>query len=955
MRDRMELWSTFYGPNLGYINEIYEQYCQDPESIDPSLRQWFDQWGAPPQAYSAAATPAQTAAVQNADIGEWMKKTAACLKLLQTIRTRGHLVAHINPLHDGSVNINASMFSPANYGLTEQDLRNIPAHAIMPAASPHFRTAFDALKRLTKLYTGSIGFEFDHVPDDEERDWLYETVESGEAALTMTIEERLALLKRLTEVESFETFLHRTFAGQKRFSIEGVDALAPMIDKAIELGAQNGTETIVIGMAHRGRLNILSHIKSSEAIFAEFLHAPHRSKDLGDLTELHYGWTGDVKYHLGTERIVEENTRRIRLFLANNPSHLEFVSPVVEGSTRAAQEERKQAGAPRQDYNKAFAILVHGDSAMTGEGIVAETFNLSNIPGYRTGGTIHIIANNQIGFTAEGEEARSTRYSSDLAKGFAVPIVHVNADDPEACLYTVLLAYKYREKYHKDFLIDLIGYRRYGHNETDDPVETQPTLYSLINAHTRVRLRYADALKNAGLITDQEIKQIEQDVLNKLKADYERAKARSGQKADASQMPQFAALPEVQTAVPRQVLREINDSLLQRPRDFSVYPKLERILQRRSTAFEDGGTVDWALAETLAFAAILRDGTPIRITGQDTERGTFAHRHLVLHDAKTGERYNPLQHLPHAKASFAIHNSPVTEAAVLGFEYGYNVMAPETFVLWEAQFGDFANAAQVIIDQFISAGRAKWDQISTLAMLLPHGYEGQGPEHSSARLERFLQLAAENNWIVANVTTAAQYFHILRRQAAIGGKHEARPLVIMTPKSLLRNQQAASPSELLSEGSFRVILEHPELGKKPNQVKRLILCSGKVAVDLETEIAAMDKKPEWLHIVRVEQLYPFPSADIARIIFPFQALHEIVWLQEEPKNMGAWAFVEPRLRALAPRQADIHYIGRPERSSPAEGSAEDHKREQKLILKQALNRDLFKTLQETTKGSGLLV
>jgi 2-oxoglutarate dehydrogenase E1 component len=789
-----------------------------------------------------------------------------------------------------------------------------------------------------------MAYQFTHVHNSEERNWLNYMVESGTIHHKLSKEKRVSLLKRLIETEEFEKFLNRTFPGQKRFSIEGIDMMIPMIDEIIYQSVHDGIQNVNIGMAHRGRLNVLAHVlgKPYEVIFSEFYHAPDKSlvPSEGSIG-INYGWTGDVKYHMGADREYdEEDTIHARLTLANNPSHLEFVNPVVEGYTRAAQEDRGRPGYPKQDVTKALAILVHGDAAFPGEGIVAETLNFNRLRGYHTGGTIHIIANNQLGFTTESSDARSTRYASDLAKGFEIPIVHVNADDPEACLAAVHFAYQYRRRFRKDFLIDLIGYRRFGHNEMDDPAATQPEMYAKIKNHPSVRVSYAKALQSAGVVTPDKVKEMEEQVQERLRKALQKAKENGNPELEGMMSPSQSVPSEVsplKTAVPVETLREINRELLKTPEGFRVYPKLERVLKRRARALDGEGKVDWALAETLAFATILRDGTPIRITGQDTERGTFAHRHLILHDPETGQSFSPLHRISQAKASFAIYNSPLSEASVLGFEYGYNVFAPETLVLWEAQYGDFANAGQVIIDQFISAGRAKWKQRSSLVLLLPHGYEGQGPEHSSARLERFLQLAAENNWTVANLSKAVQYFHILRRQAALTGKEEARPLVIMSPKSLLRNERTESHGSAFEKGRFMKVLEQPGLPESADQVKRLILCSGKVAIDLETELESHPHRRDGLHILRVEQLYPFPRNEIEDVIQRLPNLKEILWVQEEPRNMGAWSYMEPRIRAVAPEGVDVEYVGRPERSSPAEGLPDMHHIEQKRILTEALD------------------
>ncbi|WP_054949483.1 2-oxoglutarate dehydrogenase E1 component [Numidum massiliense] len=936
--DKQSPWYKYYGPNLGYIMELYEQYVADAQSVDESVRALFEQWGSPPiDGAQAEATTTDTVATTHTTDGLNVKHVVAAERLVRNIRTYGHLAAQIYPLEKRAVD--TRIFDLSRYQLKEADLDKIPAKMVWSDAPDTIQTAREALELLKRIYTQSLAYEFTHVHDVDERLWLNHMVESGAIHRSLPAVERIELLKRLTEVEQFETFLHRTFVGQKRFSIEGLDMLVPMLDEIIHAGVQDGAHNVLVGMAHRGRLNVLAHVlnKDLKIIFSEFHRAPNKElvPSEGSMG-INYGWTGDVKYHLGADLSVRNgNATPARVTLANNPSHLEFVNAVVEGFTRAAQENRQSAGRPKQNVREAFGILVHGDAAFIGEGVVAETLNLSRLPGYHTGGTIHVIANNRIGFTTERTDGRSTQYASDLAKGFEIPIVHVNADDPEACLAAARLAYEYRARFHKDFLIDLVGYRRWGHNEMDDPTVTQPLTYATIRNHPTVRKQYADQLSEKGLISAEKIAEIDKEVHSRLQTAYDEVTSSDENSIDVPDMSDDAAI-DVETAVPLDQLRELNAELLKRPEHFTPYPKLDRILQRRATALDEDGKIDWALAEALAFASILADGTPIRLTGQDSERGTFAHRHLVVHDIETGETYCPLQAMPQAKASFDIYNSPLSEAAVIGFEYGYNVFAPETLVLWEAQFGDFANAAQVMFDQFISAGRAKWGQDSGLVMLLPHGYEGQGPEHSSARLERFLQLAAENNWVVANLSSAAQYFHLLRRQAAAIREGNVRPLVLMSPKSLLRNPRVAASSAMLGNGQFQPILEQTGLGTAPEKTKRLILCSGKVAIDLETALETGAYDSEQLHIARVEQLYPFPEQELAKVVRRFHQLEEIVWVQEEPQNMGAWMYIEPKLRALVHARIPVRYVGRPERASTAEGLPDIHTVEQERIVTEAL-------------------
>ncbi|MBU8917005.1 2-oxoglutarate dehydrogenase E1 component [Neobacillus sp. 114] len=944
-------WKKFIGPNLGYVIEQYERFTNGEESIDLNLKELFIKWGSPLsyETNQMKETIGNVPDLPSASI----EKVLKAAKLLENIRTNGHLAANINPLEENRKG--QELFNPVKHGISEQDLKAIPAKLVWEEAPKDVETAFEAMNRLMERYTSALAYEFTHVSDSEERIWLTQMVETGSLQRSLSKEERTNLLKSLTEVEGFEQFLHKTFVGQKRFSIEGVDMLVPMLDEAVREGVEEGVCNVAIGMAHRGRLSVLAHVlkKPYSKIFSEFQHSHAKQQGpSADLVDISEGWTGDVKYHLGRNRFVEgTGTPRTRITLANNPSHLEFVNPVVEGFARAAQEDRKKPGYPEQDIKKAFAILVHGDAAFPGQGIVAETLNLGGLKGYRTGGTIHIIANNMVGFTTDSHDSRSTRYSSDLAKGFEIPIVHVNADEPEACLAAVRLAYQYRARFQKDFVIDLVGYRRFGHNEMDDPAVTQPQVYKKIAKHSTVRALYSTQLLNNGTLNQQEVEQINLSVQELLQTEYDKASEKKQSEPPAEvAVPGVIAkgIPPLETKVPLGTLQEINRELLKWPEGFHIYPKLKKILERRETALEENGKVEWAVAEVLAFATMLQEGTPIRLTGQDSERGTFAQRHIVLHDAETNQTYSPLHHLPQAGASFAVHNSPLSEAAVVGYEYGYNVFAPETLVMWEAQYGDFANTAQPLFDQFVSSARAKWGQKSGLTLLLPHGYEGQGPEHSSARPERFLQLAAENNWTVANLTSAAQYFHVLRRQAATLGTEFVRPLVIMTPKSLLRHPQVASSASALSEGSFQTVIEQPQLGKALDKVKRLVLTTGKMAIDLAVEIDSSkeNRNLDEIHIVRIEQLYPFPHEKIEAIIKRYPNLNEIFWVQEEPKNMGAWHYIAPTLFELASGKLSVGYIGRQYRSSTAGGDPLVHKTEQERIVHQALNS---KSLVDTQK------
>ncbi|MFF2450813.1 2-oxoglutarate dehydrogenase E1 component [Neobacillus sp. NPDC058068] len=936
--DKKVLLEEFFGPNLGYLIDQFERYKQDPSSVEHEIGLFFEGMN---EADFSTLVPNVPASLETSPVQ--YEKIIAATKLAENIRTYGHLAANIYPLENHQPDISHLEFE--GYGLSEEDLKQLPAAIFARKGLSALRTALEAYNSLKDIYTKSIAYEFDHVHDVKEKNWLLERIEGRQFQLPLSKDKKLTILKRLFEVEEFEKYLHKTFVGQKRFSIEGLDIMVPLIDEIISGAVLDGAEYINIAMAHRGRLNVLAHVlgKPYEMIFAEFQHAPNKElvPSEGSIG-INFGWTGDVKYHLGLNRqLTADHSGRVKVTLANNPSHLEFVGAVVEGFSRAAQDDRKKSGYPIENFKSALSILIHGDAAFPGEGIVAETLNLSRLSGYRTGGTIHIIANNTIGFTTESRDARSTRYASDLAKGYEIPILHVNADDPEACIAAAMLAGEYRSVFHKDFLIDLVGYRRFGHNEMDEPMTTSPQMYTLIHKHPTVKEIYSTSLKQEGVVTEEQLTDIHNEILQKLEAANSKVTMLKKKEEEELKIPEPPNFNKEQalitTEVPLEMLKRINSELLQWPKDFNVFNKLEKILNRRAAMLDETGKVDWALAETLAFATILADGTPIRISGQDSERGTFAQRNLVLHDSKTGGTFVPLHHFSDAKASFAVYNSPLTEAAVVGFDYGYHVFSPETLVIWEAQYGDFANAAQVMFDQFIAAGRAKWGQKSGIVLLLPHGYEGQGPEHSSARLERFLQSAAEKNWTVVNLTSAAQYFHLLRRQAAMLTREEIRPLVIMAPKSLLRNPLVSSSASDLSEGEFKPVIEHFTSSREDENVERAVLCSGKIAIDIAEQLKE-DKGSDWLQVIRLEEIYPFPTEELTTILSKFNNLKEVLWVQEEPKNMGAWNFVEPRIREIVSNGIKVDYIGRRRRSSPAEGDPNVHKLAQSKILQLALTR-----------------
>ncbi|WP_078060082.1 2-oxoglutarate dehydrogenase E1 component [Gracilibacillus timonensis] len=937
-----KIWENFYGPNMGYVEEQYELYLGNKDSVDPSLKQMFDQYGAPEEIQAAV----QTAGAGNKDFSANIsaKQLTSAIKLVEAIRRYGHLKANIYPVGSG-IHSDTSLVDPAQYNLNKSILEAIPADWVWEQNIENVQTAQDVVDYLMEQYAGTISFEYDHVNNDDERSWFQENIESGKYRFPFSDSEKQELLGQILDVEGFEDFLAKTFVAQKRFSIEGLEMMVPVIDRMVQNSFYDDTEEIMMGMAHRGRLSVLTHIlgKPYDKLFSEF--HPSADKELVPSSPgskaITYGWTGDVKYHFGAERAVgEEKPSPTKITLAHNPSHLEFVNPVVEGFTKAVQDFRFQKGAPEQDVSKAFGILVHGDAAFIGEGVVAETFNLSALDGYRTGGSLHIISNNLLGFTTGQRQGRSTTYASDLAKGFEVPIIHVNADDPEACISAANLAYDYRHKFQKDILIDLVGYRRYGHNEMDEPRATQPELYQAIDQHATCASIYADKLHQEGIVSENAYEEMKEAVFDKLQGIYDDMTESVNENPEAMPVPQALrqGLSDIETAVPKEILETLNKDLLKRPEGFHSLKKLEKILTKRHNTFEEEGKADWAVGEALAYASILQDGIPIRLTGQDSERGTFAHRHLKLHDVETTETYCPMHGLEDAKATFDIHNSPLSEAAVIGFEYGYSVKAPKTLVIWEAQFGDFANAGQVIFDQFISAARAKWDDRSNMVLLLPHGYEGQGPEHSSGRVERFLTMAAENNWIVANVTKSAQFFHLLRRQAALVDSEAARPLVLFTPKSLLRSSRVISEIDEFTSGRFRPLIPQPGLELTSNKAKRLLIGTGKVMVDIEETMSEQPQKYEQIHVVRLEQIYPFPEQKLAEIIEACENLDEVVWVQEEPRNMGAWNFVKERLfKMLQDTKLELHYVGRGERSSPSVGDQHIHKTEQRKIITNALD------------------
>ncbi|MHB8234540.1 MAG: multifunctional oxoglutarate decarboxylase/oxoglutarate dehydrogenase thiamine pyrophosphate-binding subunit/dihydrolipoyllysine-residue succinyltransferase subunit, partial [Solirubrobacteraceae bacterium] len=889
---------------------------------------------APAAAASAAAAAAPSSAPAPAVNEELLRAVQAATTLVSRFRSHGHLAARLDPLDsepEGDPGLD-----PEPLGLTPELQARIPAKVLnmyVPGA-----TMADALPHLRETYCGTIAYEIEHIASHRQRVWLREHIEAGAFRDSLTNDESRWLLRRLVKVDALERFMHKAYLGQHQFSIEGLDMTVPMVDELIKLSAAHGGKEVVIGMAHRGRLNVLAHNlgRAYDTIFAEFEGA----STLEAVTTIPQGGTGDVKYHHGTQGSYDlENGETIRVNLESNPSHLEYVYPVVEGATRAAQTTRQGPHA-HQNTDAAVPIVIHGDASFPAQGVVSETLNLQALDGYKVGGTVHIITNNQVGFTTDPDDARSTRWASDLAKGFDVPIVHVNADDVQACMSAVRLAFAFRQEFGHDVLIDLIGYRRFGHNESDEPAYTQPEMYAKIKGKKRVAELWADRLVAEGVVSQEEVDSQAQEVWDKMTLLHQRLKAKiaaaaeHGDHATGEYELDRSPSPEVETAVPAARLHDIGEELLNVPDGFTVHPKLVKQLERRREALgAEAHSIDWAHAEALAFASLLTEGTPIRLTGQDTERGTFSQRHMVLHDAKTGQTVCPIQSLPDALAPLELHNSPLSELACMGFEYGYSQEAPETFVLWEAQFGDFVNSAQVIVDQFIVSGLAKWGQTSRLTLLLPHGYEGSGPEHSSARLERFLALAAEGNIRVASPTTPAQYFHLLRRQARIA---KQRPLIVMTPKSLLRLPQATNALADLAEGTrFHPVLAEP--GVDDATVTRLLLCTGKIYYDL---VGHPDRASHpGLAVGRVELLYPFPEGQILELMRRYPNLKEVVWVQEEPRNVGARAHMFPRLMQIMPENIRFGFVGRPERASPGEGYPAAHLAEQNRIVTTAIDLD----------------
>jgi 2-oxoglutarate dehydrogenase E1 component len=919
--------------NLDALEEYYTRWKADPASVDASWRTFFEGYEL---GLASSALPDQAEAGGGAAARLEQQQAhaqAGIVRLVDAYRRLGHFLAHLDPLSPPPVFF--PLLELPEFGLSDADLDT--EFDTSNLQGPRRARLRDILANLKATYCRTIGVEYMHIQDTGIRVWLQERMERTRNRPDMPRRRKLRLLMKLHHAEMFERFLHTRFPGQKRFSLEGAETLIPILDALVEQAPDVGVHEIVMGMTHRGRLNVLANIlqKPYELLFAEFEGSVLPGSVAGD---------GDVKYHLGFScDYVNARERKVHLSLTPNPSHLEAVDAVVEGRVRCRQWQQSD-----KDRVHAMPLLMHGDAAFAGQGMVAETLNLSQLSGYRTGGTIHIIVNNQIGFTTSPSDARSTTYCTDIAKMLEVPIFHVNGEDPEACVYVAELALEFRQQFHKDVVIDMFCYRRHGHNEGDDPSFTQPLLYRNIKDRPTLREVYTEQLIIRGDLTAQETDAIAEAFQTKAQRAHDEVKTDGKHfKPQASfagrwegMQPAYSHSP-VETAAKLADLETITDKLVQMPDGFHVHPKILRIFENRQKTLREKRLVDWAGAELLAFGSLLLEGYPIRLSGQDSRRGTFSQRHSVLYDTETGTPYVPLNHLAERQGEFAAYDSLLSEAAVLAFEYGMALDEPMLLTLWEAQFGDFVNGAQVIIDQFIAAGESKWQRANGIVLLLPHAYEGQGPEHSSARPERFLQLCAEDNMQVVNLTTPAQYFHVLRRQLK---RDFRKPLVVMTPKSLLRHKDCVSRVESLAEDRFHEILDDAKFGtKEASAVRRVLLCSGKVFYDLLDHREKHQAKD--VAILRVEQFYPFPEEQLKRVLQHHRRATDFVWVQEESQNMGGWSFMEPRLRQLLDRP--IEYVGRDASASPATGSLKVHKREQEELVAAAIGGAVPHIVQST--------
>lgn len=897
--------------NLPFIENIYEQYQQNPAKIDLAWRNYFQMLEKPKNAQIIVPT--------SSDIPQEQQALQIC-NLIKAYRMFGHLMTKINPIARKEMD-EPWQLKLETYGFTSDDLQK--EYSSCGLLKKEKATLKEILETLKATYCDRIGIEYMDV-DPKIEAWIQERIEPSMFHFNLSIDQKHTILQHLNKSELFEVFLHTKYPGQKRFSLEGGETLIPILEGIIETLASQGGEDFVIGMAHRGRLNVLSNIlqKSNELIFIEF--------DENFIPDSFEG-SGDVKYHKGfySESLTIKD-HKVNIALTPNPSHLEAVDPVVEGQARGKQVLRNND----KSLNQVIPILVHGDAAIAGQGIVYETLQLSELAGYNTGGTIHLVINNQIGFTTIPEDSRSTHYCTDIARAFGAPVFHVNAEDPEGCFNAAILAAELRQKFHCDVFIDLNCYRKYGHNEGDEPAFTQPLEYKIIREKKPIREIYRDHLISQGVLEKQMAETLEVEFKNNLQEALSATKAKLEKKLAKKKQEIFlpGTLEEnpfqfVDTAVPLKTLEEIGQKLCSIPEDFSIHPKLESLLKERLKMLQQGPgakPLDWGMGETLAYGTLLWDRKHVRLAGQDTSRGTFSHRHALWIDQKDEKKYIPLQHLKENQGRFDLVNSPLSEYGALGFEYGYSLAYPHALVIWEAQFGDFGNGAQVIIDQFIATAEQKWGQRSGLTLLLPHGYEGQGPEHSSARIERFLTLAGNNNMYIVNPTTPAQLFHLLRRQEM---RAFAKPLIVFTPKGLLRNPDCVSPLIDLTQGSFQEILDDPS---PPQKVKRIAFCSGRIYYELNAMRAKT--KTEDIIFIRIEQLYPLHIDKIKSLLKNYRGVQEFFWVQEEPKNMGAWQFINPQLSELLTADSTLTYVGRPPSASPAAGSYALHKKEHAAIM-----------------------
>lgn len=903
--------TTYPGPwDAAYIESLYEQWKSDPGSVSRQWRLFFQGFE-----LGAGSRPSLEAACDR----EAMRAQSRVESLVYRYRDIGHLLACLDPLV--SCPTSHPLLEPGALGLGEADLdKEFHVPGLFGDAPATLREIIGGLRQ---TYCRSIGVEYMHLQDPEERRWLQQRMEPSRNTPDFAPERKLRILRKLCHAKRFEQFIHKKYLGQKRFSIEGCETLIPVLDALVGQAAAHGCTEIIMGMAHRGRLNVVANVlrKNYEDIFRQFEDAYNPHAEVG---------AGDVKYHKGhSSRVTTGPGGELRLVLPSNPSHVESVDPVVEGMVRALQDRTGK------DAHKAvLALLMHGDAAFTGQGIVAETLNMSRLEGYGTGGTIHVIINNQIGYTTLPEDARSTRYATDIAKSLMIPVFHVHGEDPEAAVFVAMLACDYRMHFDKDVVIDLVGYRKYGHNEGDEPYFTQPDMYARIRQRQPVDRIYANRLTAAGILGEDDYRKINEEIDQCVEAEYDRAKGRDlparveiSVPQDTDDLPPPETRMSVDTAVDTKTLLRLGRAVLEVPDGFHLHPKLKKLHEKQRSALEAGAGIDWSLGEALAFASIVDQGLPVRLSGEDSQRGTFSQRHCVLFDTENNAPYVPLDQLGKGRAGFSAFNSPLSEAGVLAFEYGYSLVQTRGLVVWEAQFGDFVNNAQAVVDLYIAAGEAKWGHLSGLVLLLPHGYEGQGPEHSSARFERFLQLAAGGNIQVCYPTTPAQYFHLLRRQA-VG--RVLKPLVVMTPKSLLRHKLSLSSTDDFAQKRFEPVLCGPDPGRDP---ERGLLLTGKLYYDLLEKIMETGRPAPAL--VRVEQLYPFPEKALGAAMEKYPSCRRWCWVQEEPENMGAWWYMEKRLRSAFSMEPE--YIGRPAAASPATGYHFVHVREQRRIVEAALH------------------